>query len=195
MLLAAVEVAAESGIAGVTHRAVTERAGVPLATVSYFFSSIDELAEEALRVFAAEDAQANITVAEGLSAVESTPDEVLSVFSAVAAPRMPETLALIEAYLHAARNEPFRDAVSGALSAAREAAAAGLKAAGSPDPEVGAEAFVALIQGLSLHEAAVPGSVAPGVARNALRALFLGYLVDAGQGEQALALVEDSPAE
>ena len=70
---------------------------------------------------AAEDAHANIAVAEGLSAVESAPDEVLSVFSAVAAPRMPETLALIEAYLHAARNEPFRDAVSGALSAAKVA--------------------------------------------------------------------------
>ena len=49
--------AAERGAAGVTHRAVTERAGVPLATASYFFSSIDDLVAEALRTFVADEAQ------------------------------------------------------------------------------------------------------------------------------------------
>jgi DNA-binding transcriptional regulator YbjK len=52
LLRAAIEVVAERGVAGVTHRAVTERAGVPLATASYYFSSIDELVYEALEQFA-----------------------------------------------------------------------------------------------------------------------------------------------
>lgn len=191
LLVAAVEIAAESGVAGVTHRAVTERAGLPLATVSYFFSSIDELTQEALRVFADEDAQANIAVAQALSESSSNPDEVLEAFVAVAQPRMPQTLALIEAYLHAARDESFRDAVSSALAAARGAAGAGIKAAGAPEGH-GAEAFVALIQGFALHEAAVPGAVEPDVVRDAFRALFLGYLLDNGYVDEAVALVSAS---
>src|SRR6478752_9223691 len=50
LLDAAAELAAEVGAGAVTHRAVAARAGVPLSTTSYFFSSIDELVTEALRV-------------------------------------------------------------------------------------------------------------------------------------------------
>ena len=42
--------ALQVGAGAVTHRAVAARAGVPLSTTSYFFSSIDELVTEALRV-------------------------------------------------------------------------------------------------------------------------------------------------
>lgn len=49
LLEAASELAAEVGAGAVTHRAVAARAGVPLSTTSYFFSSIDELVTEALR--------------------------------------------------------------------------------------------------------------------------------------------------
>lgn len=45
---AAAELASEVGAGSVTHRAVAARAGVPLSTTSYFFSSIDELVTEAL---------------------------------------------------------------------------------------------------------------------------------------------------
>src|SRR5262249_13965204 len=51
LLAAAVEVVGTEGLAGTTHRAVTEAAGVPLATASYYFSSIGELVAEALREF------------------------------------------------------------------------------------------------------------------------------------------------
>ena len=43
LLEAAVEVIAEQGVAGATHRAVAARAGMPTSTTSYFFSSLDEL--------------------------------------------------------------------------------------------------------------------------------------------------------
>lgn len=49
LLDAAADLAAEVGAGAVTHRAVAARAGVPLSTTSYFFSSIDELVTEALR--------------------------------------------------------------------------------------------------------------------------------------------------
>jgi DNA-binding transcriptional regulator YbjK len=50
LLEAAAELTAELGAGAVTHRAVAARAGVPLSTTSYFFSSIDELVTEALRM-------------------------------------------------------------------------------------------------------------------------------------------------
>ena len=49
LLDAAAALAAEVGAGAVTHRAVAARAGVPLSTTSYFFTSIDELVTEALR--------------------------------------------------------------------------------------------------------------------------------------------------
>lgn len=49
LLDAAAALASEVGAGAVTHRAVAARAGVPLSTTSYFFSSIDELVTEALR--------------------------------------------------------------------------------------------------------------------------------------------------
>src|SRR3954467_2180985 len=48
-LEAAADLSAEVGAGAVTHRAVAARAGVPLSTTSYFFSSIDALVTEALR--------------------------------------------------------------------------------------------------------------------------------------------------
>src|SRR5580704_10476475 len=53
LLSAAVDVVAERGVGGATHRAIAARAGVPLSTTSYFFGSLDELIVEALRAFVA----------------------------------------------------------------------------------------------------------------------------------------------
>ena len=57
LLDAAEQLVAEVGAGAVTHRAVAARAGVPLSTTSYFFSSIDELVTEALR----QSAQGRVT--------------------------------------------------------------------------------------------------------------------------------------
>lgn len=57
LLDAAEQLVAEVGAGAVTHRAVAARAGVPLSTTSYFFSSIDDLVTEALR----QSAQGRVT--------------------------------------------------------------------------------------------------------------------------------------
>ncbi len=188
LLKAAVEVAAAVGASGVTHRAVTEQAGLPLTTVGYFFDSIDALTEEALRVHTEADADAQVALAETLAMARSTPDEVAAALAATAAPRTPETLALFEAYLHAARHPEFGDAAARALTAARRVAAAGVRAAGGPEPDTAAPAFTALAHGLALHELAVPGALPAESVHAAFRALFLGFLLDNGHVELALAL-------
>lgn len=190
LLAAAAEVAAEQGVAGITHRAVTAKAGLPLATASYFFSSIDELAHEALRTFMAADAEVQIALAAQLRGEEHSPDEIAHAFAAVAMARHPDTLALFEAFLASARDPRHREAVGDALAAADAVAAAALAAAGADHPETLAPAFAALAHGLALHEIAVPGRVTPDGRYRAFRALFLGYLVDAGRADLAARLAK-----
>ncbi len=48
LLAAAIELFAEGGSRAITHRAVAARAGLPSATTTYYFESIDELIREAL---------------------------------------------------------------------------------------------------------------------------------------------------
>jgi TetR/AcrR family transcriptional regulator, regulator of biofilm formation and stress response len=49
LVRAAIEVIERDGVAALTHRAIAERAGVSLASVSYHFAGIDELVSTALR--------------------------------------------------------------------------------------------------------------------------------------------------
>lgn len=188
LLKATVEVAAERGRAGITHRAVTEKAGLPLATVSYFFASIDELAETALREFTEVDAAAQIELAEALAQQQSSPEEIAAAFVAVAAPRLPDTLAMFEAYLHAARDDTARERVAAALDATRRVASAAARAAGSPDPDAAAPAFAALAHGFALHRLAAPDHVEDADLLRAFRALHAGLLLEAGHTELALEL-------
>ncbi|MFC9897102.1 TetR/AcrR family transcriptional regulator [Nocardia sp. NPDC127579] len=192
LLRATVEIVAERGVAAVTHRAVTERAGLPLATVSYFFSSISELETEALRVFVAEERATQVAAAECLAAEQLTADAVGRALTAATAPRYPDSLAFFESLLHAARSEDFRDAVREALDASRAVANAALQAVGAPDPETVAPALTALAHGMALHQLAVPGSIDESGSFQAFRALVLGYLLQSGHTDLALALAQDA---
>lgn len=49
-MAAARAIARERGIAAVTHRTVAERAGVPLGSTTYYFTSIDDLLAQAIRL-------------------------------------------------------------------------------------------------------------------------------------------------
>ncbi|WP_436496375.1 TetR/AcrR family transcriptional regulator [Actinokineospora sp. HUAS TT18] len=184
LLKATVEVAAERGMAGVTHKAVTDKAGLPLATVSYFFDSITELAVEALRVFTEAETAQQLALAAALK--DASADGVATAFAAAAAPRLPETLALFEAFLHAARHPELRPEVAASIEAIRAIATEGARAAGSPDPD--AAAFLALAHGFALHALAAPDTVAPDALHRAFRALFLGGLLDSGHTDLAVRL-------
>ncbi|CRK58047.1 Transcriptional regulator, TetR family [Alloactinosynnema sp. L-07] len=186
LLKATVEVAAENGIAGVTHRAVTEKAGLPLATVSYFFDSITDLAIEALRVFTEADVARQRALAEALRDQHSEPDEIAVAFAEAAAARMPESLALFEVFLHAARAPELRAAVAEAITAGRQVAAEAARAAGAEDPD--AAALLALAHGYAFHTIAAPDTVDPGALRRAFRAQFLGGLLESGQVDLAVRL-------
>jgi DNA-binding transcriptional regulator YbjK len=177
LLRAAVEVAAERGIAGATHRGVAARAGVPAATTSYFFSSIDELTEEALRHFVRERVAELESLAIALDEAGGAPEEIAERFAAALA-ATPRTLVLaqFETYLAAGRNPALREAVGEAIAAFERLAEVALRAAGAPDPRAAARAFVALADGFGIHSLARPWNEAQTASlRDALRALFTGY--------------------
>jgi DNA-binding transcriptional regulator YbjK len=174
LLQAATEIAGESGAGAATHRAVAARAGLPPATTSYFFASITELMEEALRAFVAGRTEELAGLLAGLPE-GSTPDEVAAAFASVllAGDRTSE-LAQIEAYLHAARGDGLRGAVADAMAAFEAAAEEALRVAGARDPAAGARRFMALSDGFVLQHLANPRPDDEAELAAALRALFLG---------------------
>jgi TetR/AcrR family transcriptional regulator, regulator of biofilm formation and stress response len=193
LLRAAVEVAAERGAAGVTHRAVTERLGVPLATASYFFASIDDLVAEALRAFVADEARRLSDLAAELAGDEHSPDEMAAAVAEASMPAgpLPWALAQFETYLQAARGEALQAPVADALAVYERVAEAALAGAGAPDPATAAPAFSALADGFALHHLARPRPGDVDALRRALRLLFLGLLVEHGQLDRAAALAAD----
>jgi DNA-binding transcriptional regulator YbjK len=186
LLVAAVEVAAEEGAGAVTHRRVTEQAGVPLATASYFFSSIDELATEAMRVFAGARTAELLALATSLGRDRHSPEEMAAALGAAVGTTRTLHLAQFEAYLHAARSAPFRPVVAEAVAAFEHVAEVALRAVGAADPGPLAASFVALADGMVLRELALPGSLPPGALHRAFRALYVGALLEAAQPDDRL---------
>lgn len=177
LLQAATEIVGESGTRAATHRAVAARAGVPPATTSYFFSSITELLEEALRSFV------TARTRQFARLLDELPDPTDPEASAAAYARVLLTgdrtseLAQVEAYLQAARGEGLREAVADAMAAFEAAAEEALRAAGAADPKAGARRFMALSDGFVLQHLANPRPDDEEELRDAIRALFYGSQV------------------
>ncbi|WP_243790371.1 TetR/AcrR family transcriptional regulator [Saccharopolyspora gloriosae] len=70
---AAVELLSEGGLEAVRHRAVAERAGLPLASTTYYFTSLDDL------VAAAVEHEARAELATGRARLDELADELRTV--------------------------------------------------------------------------------------------------------------------
>jgi DNA-binding transcriptional regulator YbjK len=155
ILEAALRVIAERGVAATTHREVAREAGVPTAATTYYFDSLDELLDEALRMFVREEAERLRALAHDIQDQRVSPAEVARVLVAeLRAGRGKTDVAQFELYLEASRRPSLRQAVRASLDMYADVAEAALRAAGSPRPEEGARAFVALLDGLGLHRMA-----------------------------------------
>jgi DNA-binding transcriptional regulator YbjK len=173
LLEAAVELVAEQGVGGITHRAVAKRAGLPLSTTSYFFDSLDDLVLEALRVFVAAEIEVLEGIASAIAEEDLDPDEVLERFVGVLLAEPPaHTVAQFEAYLEVTRRPDLRPEIAAVLDAYEKLAATALAAAGA-DP-AGAKAFVALADGFALQRLA-RGDADRDALSNGMRALFEAY--------------------
>lgn len=153
---AAIEVVADHGIGGVTHRSVAARAGFPPSTTSYFFPSIDSLLMAAMteRIVRQVDRLKQLTAAIGSTELDR--DQLADAFASVlAATPNSEMIAQCDLYLTAARRDDVRPHVEAMIHAFEDLAAAALEAFGAADPRTGARALVALIDGFALHRVAL----------------------------------------
>lgn len=153
LLSAAIELFAEGGARSVTHRAVARRAGLPPATTTYYFASIDELLSEALREHMAQW-RSDLGALSGLDAsgvtfeVEAVTDMIAGVFAA----RGPETAALeLAIYLAATRDPGLRDEATEALRALEHLAEGWLTHLNIPDAGRLAPAMIAVFAGVALR--------------------------------------------
>ncbi|ALG06440.1 TetR/AcrR family transcriptional regulator [Kibdelosporangium phytohabitans] len=175
LLAAAVEVVGERGVAGTTHRAVTERAEVPLATASYYFSSIDELIAEALTAFVKQRAE-EIGLPHRDDVSPSTVAEWYA--EQVMGLEKSKRLAFYEVLLNAARTPELAEAARNAMASYQDWAVAGLDAAGTPRGVGAARAFVALGLGFGLLHLVEERESDTEELFTALRDLFIGSVLE-----------------
>jgi len=150
ILEAALRLISQHGVGALTHRAVAEEAGVPLASTTYYFDSLDELLEGALQLFVDEEATRLTTLAERLEGQELPPVEIARLFQAELEP----DAAQFELYVEAARRPSLREVARSSIEMYARVAATALSAAGLDEPAIDPRAFVALFDGYGLHRIA-----------------------------------------
>lgn len=150
LLDAAIALFADGGARGITHRAVASKAGLPPATTTYYFTSINELIEEALsrhigiwlhdlEALTADPVEVDISIADAESLI-----------SAIFAAHSPETVGLqLSIYLAAARNRELRPKAAEALDALEVLIAKMLHHVGILEAATVARSVVSVIVGTS----------------------------------------------
>ena len=143
---AALDVIAEKGVAGTTHRRVAAQADVPLGSMTYHFHNMDELLREAFTRFAE---RGSALFGRALAEV-GTPDEaraaVVDLITAAADGQSRDLVLTHELYTLAAREPAFRQITRDWMARDRATFEAHF------DPAT-ARLLNALIEGLTLHRA------------------------------------------
>lgn len=174
---ATLELIGERGPDAVTHRAVAERAQLPLAATTYWFESKEQLLQEALRLVAREETERLERLVLDLAPRELEAGGWARAVAATLAADLIEDpvrhVALIELVLEGTRRPWLRDEVVRWQAAHLRLAELGLRAAGSPDPAADAPLVVAALTGLVLRQLANPRpDFEEAVLRPALERLF-----------------------
>lgn len=152
---AAIEVVAEQGIAGVTHRSVAARAGFPPSTTSYFFPSIDDLLIEAMQERMSRQIEIFRATAETIGGTSLEPAEMMGALIDVIV-EIPDAhvMAQFDLYLTAARRRDVRASAIEMIDSFTELAAMMIEQAGFDDHVGRAEVLVATLDGLAFQRLA-----------------------------------------
>jgi DNA-binding transcriptional regulator YbjK len=152
---AAIEVVAEQGIAGVTHRSVAARAGFPPSTTSYFFPSIDDLLIEAMQERMSRQIEIFKATAETIGGTRLEPSEMMEALIAVIV-EIPDAhvMAQFDLYLTAARRRDVRAGAIEMIDSFTELAALMIEQAGFDNHVGRAQVLVATLDGLAFQRLA-----------------------------------------
>lgn len=168
LLDAGLELLAEEGIRGLTHRAIEARSGVSHGVTTYYFGTrealLDALLEHLLLADGAflDPARATLErmeAAAGAGARRASLEDVrglseagLASFFAAARP----ALARYELFLYAARRPHLQPTIARLRAGILDLTARYLRLLGATQPQAGALMLVALVDGLLLHELSAP---------------------------------------
>lgn len=177
ILRATLAIIGERGPDAVTHRAVAERAGLPLSATTYWFASKEDLLQETLLLAAREEVERIERVVLALATRELDVVEWARAVSAVLAEDLESDpirhVAFTELVLEGTRRPWLGAEVARWHRAQLALAEIGLRAAGAPDPKGDAPLVVAAIMGFMLGQLVNPAEdFEERVFRPALERLF-----------------------
>lgn len=155
------DVIAERGLAGTSHRKVAAAAGVPLGSMTYHFDGFDELLRAAFTRYAESVSAQFEERMQAASDVDEARAAVVTLITDVVLGTDRDLVLLHELYTLAARDEDYRDLTSSWMARSRAALERHF------DP-LTARLIDALIEGLTLHRALDTAPHDPEVARIAI---------------------------
>ncbi|MGC5165440.1 TetR/AcrR family transcriptional regulator [Luteimicrobium sp. DT211] len=141
---ACLDVIAASGVAGTSHRTVAAAADVPLGSMTYHFTGMDELLREAFTRFAAAQSEGLEDAMAAASDRDEARDAVVALVTGTAGRR--DLVLTHELYTLAAREPAFRDLTNAWMARSRRALERHF------DPET-TRMLDALVEGLAIHRA------------------------------------------
>ncbi|MCW2840080.1 MAG: hypothetical protein JWR55_1563 [Aeromicrobium sp.] len=197
LLAAAIELFAEGGARAVTHRAVAARAGLPSATTTYYFESIDQLIREALGAHVTRWVQE----LDKLAAVDSSSpvdlDRTAGLVAAVFSRRGPEIAAVeLSIFLAAAREPRLRDLANSAVESLEGLLEVLLTRAGVVDPSPVSAGIAALVGGTALRRQSgrYPEEAEAMMLTSAIRDLVAAHVLGSEVVDRTIADLRDSVA-
>lgn len=197
LLKAAVTLFVEGGSRAVTHRAVAAAAGLPAATTTYYFDTIDDLLRESLKHHIDRwlESMERLTDFDVLKVMDLVSAETTIRFASDVLSRRPPETAIRElsVILGAARDPQLRPTAMRALTKAVDVLVGALERAGIDRADELAEDMVAAIGGVALRRSAGVNTEAEEAVRivRVLRNLAVGHLVDDEVATATLAAARD----
>jgi DNA-binding transcriptional regulator YbjK len=158
ILEATLRVIGESGVKGVTHRAVAQEAGVSLASTTYYFDSKDALIEEAFELMIGRsiDDVRRFTASPGDISHEELIDRIVGFADAQINDPLAFLTAQYELMLEAGRREHLHPIVRRWTIAYMDGFNNLVESAGLPDPVVTAEVVTNFVEGALLNHVTTP---------------------------------------
>jgi DNA-binding transcriptional regulator YbjK len=170
---ACLDVIAEHGLAGTSHRRVAAAADVPLGSMTYHFSGMDELLREAFTRFAdsiAQKAERRMAAADDLD--DALAEFVRNIDEDVFGTQR-DLILTLELYTLAARRPEFRDITTAWMARTRATLVPFV------DPRT-AQILDAMNEGLTIHRALHADPASEGLAADALDRIARGADEDEG---------------
>lgn len=146
IIASCLDVIAEHGVAGTSHRRVAVAAGVPLGSMTYHFSGMDELLREAFGRFSRDIAEQFERRLSAATTVDEAREAVVMLIAEDVFGTERDLVLTHELYTLAAREAPYRELTSGWMARSRAALERHF------DP-ITARMLDALIEGLTIHRA------------------------------------------